>query len=70
MSKYSVIYCTGTKYIEYHSVCPLVGIGTILPRGAGVNLLAGEGVGESQFRRLEKILALSLICGHRSGERK
>ncbi len=62
-----------TKYIpyifEYHSVCPLVGAGTLpvpLPslasecapppqtKGGGTHSPAGEGVGESQFRRLEK----------------
>ena len=62
-------------YKEYHSVCPLVGIG-ILPTpfspasvplpprngGEGVHSPAGEGLGESQFRRLEKSLALCLLC--------
>jgi hypothetical protein len=56
------------KYKEYHSVCPLVGIGTpphpspecVLPpepEGGGVHLPAGEGAGESQFRRPEKKLS-------------
>jgi hypothetical protein len=61
-----------TKYIyafiEYHSVCTLVGIGTtppptpsptsdcVPPPGTkgGAHTLAGEGMGESQFERLEK----------------
>ncbi len=56
-------------YKEYHSVCPLVGIGTLptplspasvpLPpeRGGGAHSPAGEGLGESNFRRLEKKLS-------------
>jgi hypothetical protein len=71
-------------YEEYHSVCPVVGIGTLLtplspasvslppePGGrggegggspncggvGGVPTAAGEGLGESQFRRLEKKLS-------------
>ena len=59
-------------YKEYHSVCPLVGIWT-LPSpnpslasecappfrtgGRGAHSPAGEGFGESQFRRLEKRLS-------------
>ncbi len=55
-------------YIEYHSVCPLVGIGTpplplpqtrvpaSEPKG-GTHSPAGEGVGAFQFRRLEKKLS-------------
>ncbi len=31
-------------------------------RGEGAHSPAGEGLGESQFRRLEKSLALSLLC--------
>ncbi len=63
-------------YTEYHSVCPLAGIGTLPPplspasvplplepKGWGANSPAGEGLGESQFRRLEKSLALCLLCG-------
>jgi hypothetical protein len=57
---------TYTLYKEYHSVCPLVGIGT-LPSpnpslapppilGGGAHSPAGEGLGESQFRRPEKKL--------------
>jgi hypothetical protein len=43
---------------EYHSICPLVGIGTHpTPHSP-----AGEGLGESQFRRLEKSSALCLLC--------
>ncbi len=52
-------------YLEYHSVCPLVRIGTLhphfrkrvctpTPEPKGGILAAGEGVGESQFGRLEK----------------
>jgi hypothetical protein len=64
---------------EYHSVCPLVGIGTLpVPtplspasvapppgtKGEGAHSPAGEGLGESRFRRLEKSLALvCLLCG-------
>ncbi len=69
------------KYIEYHSVCPLVGIWTPPPPfppqasvplplpeptgGGGHTRLraAGEGVGESLFRRLEKSLELCLLFG-------
>jgi hypothetical protein len=66
----------GRKYKEYHSVCPLVRIGTLPspnpslasecapppePGGGGVGrhtrLRGGEGLGESQFRRLEKKLS-------------
>jgi hypothetical protein len=57
-----------SQYKENHSVCPLVGIGTLptplsaasvplLPElggGGGGHLLAGEGLGESQFQRMEK----------------
>jgi hypothetical protein len=65
-----------STYIEYHSVCPLVGIGTLPPPlspasvplppepGGGAHSPAGEGLGESQFRRLEKKLStLCLLCG-------
>ncbi len=53
-------------YIEYHSVCPHVGIGTLHPPPlspasapppepkGGAHSPADEGVGKSQFRRLEK----------------
>ncbi len=60
-------------YKEYHSVCPFVGIGTLPPslssecaqspplpqnlRGEGAHSPAGEGLGESQFRRMEKKLS-------------
>jgi hypothetical protein len=62
---------------EYHSVCPLVGIGTLptplspasvpLPPepwwgGGGAHSPAGEGLGESKFRRRRKSLALCLLC--------
>jgi hypothetical protein len=62
-------------YKEYHSVCPLVGTGTLpspsfasecVPppgtKGGGAHSPAGKGLGESQFRRLEKGLALCLLC--------
>jgi hypothetical protein len=63
-------------YKDYHGVCPLVGIGTPHPlsrqqvrpsppepKGGWGTLAAGEGGGgESQFRRLEKSLALCLLC--------
>jgi hypothetical protein len=71
-----------TVYKEYHSGCPLVGIGTFptplslasvpLPPepeggGGGAHSPAGEGFGESQFRRLEKKLStLCLLCGLRT----
>jgi hypothetical protein len=58
-------------YKEYHSVCPLVGIGTLPPtpslasecapppgtKGGGAHTRAGEGLGESQFQRLEEKLS-------------
>jgi hypothetical protein len=61
-------------YKEYHSVCPLVGWDSPIPSlasecapphrtgGGGAHSPAGEGLGESQFRRLEKSLALFLLC--------
>ncbi len=65
-------------YKEYHNVCPLVGIGNFgtlppplspasmplppEPKGGGGHSPAGEGLGKSQFRRLEKSLALCLLC--------
>jgi hypothetical protein len=67
----------GRKYKEYHSVCPRVQIGTLptlslasecaLPpppppnQRVGAHSHAGEGLGQSQFRRLEKSLALCLL---------
>ncbi len=62
-------------YTECHSVCPLVGIGTLPPPLSPANVPlpryqrgrayspAGEGLGESQFLRLEKSLALCLLWG-------
>ncbi len=57
-------------YIEHHSVCPLVGIGTPptpLPQASaplppdkrvgGAHSPAAEGMGKSQFRRLKKKLS-------------
>ncbi len=67
-------------YQEYHSVCPLVGIGTLPPpispasvplppesKGGGAHSRAGEGLGESQVQRLEKKLSTlpTLCCGAR-----
>jgi hypothetical protein len=63
-------------YKEYHSICPFVEIGTpppLLPqasvplppepKGGGAQLPAGEGMGEYQFRRLEKKLStLPTLC--------
>ncbi len=67
--------CSGHKvltyiYIEYHSVWPLVGIGTLPPlslasecapppgtKGGGAQSPAGGGLGESHLRRLEKKLS-------------
>jgi hypothetical protein len=34
-----------------------------VPKGGGANSPAAKGVGESQFQRLEKRLALCLLCG-------
>jgi hypothetical protein len=65
------IYHKVLSYIEHHSVCPLVGIGTPptpLPqarvppppadqRVGGAHSPAAKEVGESQFRRLEKKLS-------------
>ncbi len=58
---------------DHHSICPLVGIGALptplspasvpLPPEPGGSTRAGEGLGEFQFRRLEKSLALCLLCG-------
>jgi hypothetical protein len=55
-------------YKEYQSVCPLLGIGTLPiplsaaslplpPEPEGAHSPAGEGLGESQFPRLEKKLS-------------
>jgi hypothetical protein len=33
------------------------------PKGGGAHLPAAKGVGESQFQRLEKRLALCVLCG-------
>ncbi len=69
-------YAQSTKYKEYHMQCtvyPLVGIETLPtplspasvplpPEGGGAHSPADEGLGESQFRRLEKNLALCLLC--------
>jgi hypothetical protein len=69
-------------YIEHHSVCPLVGIvtpPTPLPlasvppppsdqRVRGAHSPAAKGGEESQFRRLEKSLALCLHCKSRTSQ--
>ncbi len=63
-------------YKEYHTVCPLVGIGTLPtplspasvplpPEAGGGHSPAGEGLGESQFRRLEKKLSTLPTLWHR-----
>jgi hypothetical protein len=71
---------TYIQYLEYHSVCPLVGIGTPPPSpasecahppgtqgGGGAHSATDEGVGESLFRRLEKkIITLSTLCAAHS----
>ncbi len=57
-------------YVEYYSVCPLFGIGNLPtplspasvplppePKGGGAHSPTGEGLGESQFRRLERKLS-------------
>ncbi len=65
-------------YVKYTlsttSVCPLVRIGTLPPPlspasvtlppepGGGAHSPAGEGLGESQFRRLEKKLSTGTYC--------
>ncbi len=49
-----------TVHIEYHSVCPRVGIGTP-PSPLG----EVRGPRESQFQRLEKSLALCLLHGRK-----
>jgi hypothetical protein len=63
-------------YKEYHSVCPLEGIGTLPtplspasvplspePKGWGAHSPAGEGLEKSQFRRLEvKLSTLPTLC--------
>jgi hypothetical protein len=68
-----------TKYVllhkEYHSVCPLVGIGTLptplspasvpLPPepGGGAHSPTGEGLGSPSFDDWRKSLALGLLYG-------
>jgi hypothetical protein len=76
----SIVVCISINhkvhiYTEYHSVCPLVGIGTLSPASVplppvpklctkmGVHSPAGEGLWESKFRRLKISLALCLLCG-------
>ncbi len=63
-------------YKEYHSVCPLVGIGTLPthlspasvplppePGGGGHNRLRARGWGRPNSDDLRKSLALCLLCG-------
>ncbi len=60
------------KFLVYHSVCPLVRIGTPTPCPAsecvppgtkgGTHSYAGEGVVGYQFGRRRKSQALSLLC--------
>ncbi len=40
------------------------------PKGGGAHSPAAKGVGESQFQRLEKRLALCLLCGRTTYNRK
>ncbi len=50
---------------NWDSLTPLSPASVSLPteqKGGGANSSAGEGLGESQFRRLEKSLALCLLC--------
>jgi hypothetical protein len=68
---------------EYHSVCPLVGSGTLPPplspasmplppepKGGGwSHSRAGEGLGESQSNDWRKSLALYLLCAQNPGRR-
>jgi hypothetical protein len=62
-------------FTEYHSVCPLVGIGTLPPplspasvplppepKGGGGTLPAGEGLGSPNSDNWRKSLALCLLC--------
>jgi hypothetical protein len=68
-------------YKEYHSVyVPSLELGLSHPhsrqrdappprtKGRGAHSPAGEGLGESQFRRLEKSLALCLLCALAHGK--
>ncbi len=54
-------------YTEYHSVCPLVGIGTAPPpqaKGGRAHSPAGEGWGSPNSDDWRKSLALCLLCGY------
>ncbi len=56
---------------EYHSVCPLIGIGTLAsecapppePGGGGGTLAWGEGLGSHNSDDWRKSLTLCLLCG-------
>ncbi len=61
-------------YKEYHSVCPLVEIGTLppplspasvppVPKDGGAHSPAGEGWGSPNSDDWRKSLALCLLCG-------
>ncbi len=53
-------------YIEYHSVCPLVGIGTPPPpepKGGGTHSPSGEGVRSPNADDWRKSFSLCLVCG-------
>jgi hypothetical protein len=66
-------------YLEYNSVCLLVGIGnpppphsqasvpTLFGSGEGTHSLSGEGVGESQFRRGDRHCTLDMYVQVRCG---
>ncbi len=73
------MYDVYSVYLEYHSICPLVGIGTAPPSLAskycmyppppptqrGARSPAGEGVGSPNLDDWRKNLALCLLCGYK-----
>jgi hypothetical protein len=68
-STYEYIYrapqCMSPRW-KWDSPTPLAASECALPprpNGGGAHSLAAKGVGESQFQRLEKRLALCLLCG-------
>jgi hypothetical protein len=69
-SAYEYVHHKVHTYKKYYTVCPLVGIGPPPtphplsgvplfpePKGGGAHSSVGEGLGESQFQRLEKKLS-------------
>jgi hypothetical protein len=55
---------------NWDSPTPLAASECVLPpgpKGGGSHSPAAKGVGESQFQRLEKRLALCLLCGTEEG---